>query len=113
MTSTRVLGTATKSAGTPGFQSPEQLKGESMSISSDIYALGAVMTELFGGKPIWENMSSHTIILNVAIKGIMPNIDHLSQPIKDIVRGCLCPLETRLKAEVILQAMCELTETVA
>lgn len=40
------------------------------------------MTELFGGKPIWENMSSHTIIiLNVAIKGVMPDIDHLSQPV--------------------------------
>ena len=52
MTSTRVMGTATKLAGTPGFQSPEQLKGENMSISSDIYALGAVITELFGGKAV-------------------------------------------------------------
>ena len=46
------MGTATKLAGTPGFQSPEQLKGENMSISSDIYALGAVITELFGGKAV-------------------------------------------------------------
>ena len=45
-----------------------------LSISSDIHALGAVISELFGGKAIWEIMLSHTIILNVAIKGIMPNI---------------------------------------
>ena len=78
-----------------------------MSIGSDIYELGAVITELFGEKAIWKNMSSHTIILNVAIKGIVPNIDHLSQPIRDMVKGYLCPLETRLTAEAILQAVCE------
>ena len=48
---TRAFGTATMKAGTPGFQSPEQLKGESLGTSADTYALG-VLTELFGEKPL-------------------------------------------------------------
>ena len=70
MTAIRVMGTATKMAGTPGFQSPEQLKGETMSVSSDIYSLWAVFTELFGKRP-WSNMSHHTIILRVAVEGVI------------------------------------------
>ena len=69
--------TATKAAGTPGFQAPEQLTGENLSKSTDIYALGAVLTELFGGKAIWENISGHTILLQEAVKGVIPSIDHL------------------------------------
>ena len=42
-------------------------------------------------------------------EGIRPSIDHLSQPIRNIVRGCLCSLETRLRAEVVLKAVYELT----
>ena len=53
-------------AGTPAFQPPEQLKGELCGEGSDVYALGCIMTELFGEKPIWSNLSPHTIILKVA-----------------------------------------------
>ena len=62
-----VFGTATKLAGTPGFQSPEQLKGENVTVSTDIYALGAIVTELFGGKPLWENVSSYAIMCQVSV----------------------------------------------
>ena len=108
MTATRVMGTATKMAGTPGFQSPEQLKGETMSVSSDIYSLGAVFTELFGKRPIWSNMSHHTIILRVAVEGVMPDITHLPQPIQAIVMRCLCPVKARATAEYVLKAVCDL-----
>ena len=39
-------------AGTLGFQSPEQLKGEGIGIHSDVYA------ELFGGEPLWSGLLS-------------------------------------------------------
>ena len=51
MRATRAIGTATMRVGTPGFQSLEQLKAEGIGISSDVFALGGVLTELFGGKP--------------------------------------------------------------
>ena len=47
-------GTTTSSTligGTPGFQAPEQLKGGKLTPKCDIYALGGVITELFGGEP--------------------------------------------------------------
>ena len=68
-----MFGNSTMQAGTPGFQSPEQLRGEELSTSSDVYALGAVLTELFGMQPIWKGLTSHSIIYNVAHAGNMPN----------------------------------------
>ena len=87
----RALGTATKVAGTPGFQAPEKLRGESLSTSADVYSLGGVLTELFGGQPLYSKMDAHTIIYQVAVQHIMPPFDHLDTPIKDIVSRCLCP----------------------
>ena len=48
MTMTRMFGTATKLTSMPGFQSPEQLRGDDVTCSADIYALGAIFAELFG-----------------------------------------------------------------
>lgn len=66
MRKTNVLGTATMRSGTPGFQFPEQLKGEAVTEKSDIYAFGGVMTELFGEKPLWDQLSPYTITFKVA-----------------------------------------------
>ena len=108
MTTTRVFGTATKLAGTPGFQSPEQLMGENVTVSSDVYSLGAILTELFGGKPIWENLSSYAIMCQVTVKEAVPKIDHLPPSIQAIVRRCLCPAQRRATAAAVLSLLCEL-----
>jgi predicted Ser/Thr protein kinase len=40
--------------GTPAYMSPEQLRGDSVSAKSDIYALGLIIYELFTGRRAYE-----------------------------------------------------------
>ena len=90
------------------YQSPEQLKGENVTVSADIYALGAILTELFGGKLLWENVSSYAIMCQVSVKGKMLKIEHLPSPVQIIVKKCLCPVENRATAAAILFSLWEL-----
>ena len=108
MTATRVIGTATMRAGTPGFQAPEQLRGEGISVSSDVFAFGGVITELFGGQPLWSNLASHAIMYKVAVQGEMPDTSHLPTSIQQIVQLCLCPVSSRKCAAAILHMLCDL-----
>ena len=99
MTTTRVFRTATKLAG------PEQLMGEDMTISTDVWA---ILMELFGGKSIWENISTYATMCQVSVKGIMPKTDHLPPSIQNIVKKCLCLAERRATAAFVLFSLCEL-----
>ena len=110
VTGTRIFGLSTMQPGTPGFQSPEQLRGEKLDVTCDIYALGAVLTELFGMKPVWqEQLTSHTIIYKVTTLNQMPTFDHLSQNIQKVVEVCLCPVELRASATTVLGMLCDIS----
>ena len=96
--------------GTPGFQSPEQLQGEKPDVTCDIYALGAVWTEPFGMRPVWqEQHTSHTIIYTVATLNQMPKFDHLSQNIQKVVEVCLYPVECRASTTTVLGMLCDIS----
>lgn len=109
MTGTKVFGVSTMQSGTPGFQSPEQLKGEKLGIECDVYSLGAVLTELFGMKPIWDSsLSGYTIMYNVTSLGQMPKHDHLPPNIQKVVKVCLCPIDVRASATMVLGMLCNI-----
>lgn len=85
MGTTCAFDTATMCAGTHGFQSPKQLKGEGSVNSSDTYVLHRVLTELFGEKPLWECRTSHVVVFKVAgeravlqLKHCTPAVGHCS-----------------------------------
>lgn len=49
-----LTGGAHGSSGTPGYMSPEQIRGESLVPASDVYALGCVFYELLTGQPVFS-----------------------------------------------------------
>ena len=60
--------------GSPAYLSPEQIKGESITPKSDIYALGLVIYELLTGNKPFEADSPATLMYR-----------HLSEPLPDII----------------------------
>lgn len=45
--------------GSPLYMSPEQVKGDSVDLRSDIYALGVIYHEMLSGKPVYDQLA-HT-----------------------------------------------------
>ncbi len=105
---TKAVSTATMQAGTPGFQVPEQLKGEGIGPHCDVYALGGVITELFGEKMLWGKISPHTIMFKVAVERTVPTTTHLSSQVETIARCCLCTQSERKTAIQLLKLILEL-----
>ena len=68
--------TKTMLTGTPGFQPPEQLRSESIGLTSDIYALGAVLLVLFSEKPVWPKLSPYQIMFKVTVSEIQQSFHH-------------------------------------
>jgi serine/threonine protein kinase len=51
--------------GTPNYMSPEQVRGERVAPSSDVFALGAVFYEVIGGRRAFEADSMHAVLYKV------------------------------------------------
>ncbi|MGE0454869.1 MAG: serine/threonine-protein kinase [Vicinamibacteria bacterium] len=51
--------------GTPNYMSPEQVRGERVTPSSDVFALGAVFYELLGGRRAFNGETMHSVLYQV------------------------------------------------
>ena len=65
------------------------------------------MVELVGEKPVWEKMSPHTIILNVA-GGRFPSVENLPPHVQRVTKLCLVPTAQRASASSVLKELCDL-----
>ena len=52
--------------GTPGFASPEQLRGDSLDVRSDIYSVGATLFYLLAGRAPFDDRDTTTLLKKVA-----------------------------------------------
>ena len=60
----------------------------SSSPKCDVYALGGVITELFGCKLLWPNKPAYRIMVCVTVEGEYPPTDHLCKQVRNITVQC-------------------------
>ncbi|MGP3967358.1 protein kinase domain-containing protein [Streptomyces sp. 6N223] len=75
--------------GSPGYMSPEQIRGEHPSEASDVFGLGAVLAYAASGQgPFGATDSApHTLMHRVLSE--MPDLSRLSGPMRELVARCL------------------------
>ena len=95
-------------AGTPGFQSPEQLEGKNIGTHSDVYAFGCIAFELFNEKPIWEGLSAHTIMFRVGVQREYPPLFCTDQRVSQILACCFKEAAVRGTAIDLLSLLCDI-----
>jgi serine/threonine protein kinase len=85
--STRATATATGAVvGTPGYISPEQLRGDPATVASDVYAVGVILYELVTGKFPFAAPSTHAMLVKQlmeplpAPRSVLPSVpEHVEQ----------------------------------
>lgn len=85
------LGGGDNLAGTPAYMAPEQLAGKSVSIKSDIYALGLVLYELFTGKRAHKGTTNEIINRSHGSTVTSPSsiVEELNPAVERVILRCL------------------------
>jgi serine/threonine-protein kinase len=80
-------------AGTPAYMAPEQLAGRGVSVKSDIYSLGVVLSELFTGKRLFEGTSREQLQRSgtSAPTRLSTLTDDLDPAVERVILRCLEP----------------------
>ncbi|WP_243741275.1 serine/threonine-protein kinase [Streptomyces sp. 8K308] len=75
--------------GSPGFMSPEQCRGETLTPASDIFCLGSVLTFAATGRtPFGDANSSMTALMLAIVQG-QYNLDGVPENIRRLIEACL------------------------
>ncbi|MGV9391367.1 protein kinase domain-containing protein [Streptomyces olivaceus] len=75
--------------GSPGFMSPEQVRGEKVSYASDVFCLGAVLAYAATGRMPFgtEESGMHALLFRIATEEA--NLTGISEPWQGLIAGCL------------------------
>ncbi len=103
LSGTYQMGSRTITAGTPGFQAPEQLRAEKLDELCDVYAVGAVAVELFSERTVWPSLTQFQIMCKVCVEKQLPDMDDLPPGIKAMCECCLGDRATRVSSAQLLK----------
>src|SRR5205085_4121757 len=81
--------------GTPGFASPEQLRGDRLDVRSDIYSVGATLFYLLAGRPPFDDRSTTDLLTKVASQpapSLVALRPDLPRRLSHVVSRCLAKL---------------------
>jgi len=75
--------------GTPYYMSPEQVRGEALTPSTDIFALGVVMYEMLSGRRPFEGETAQEMFFALLSSEPEPLRAPIPSEVADIVRWCI------------------------
>ncbi|MFG3495751.1 serine/threonine-protein kinase [Streptomyces sp. NPDC047928] len=75
--------------GSPGFMSPEQVRGERLTPASDIFCLGSVLAYAATGRSPFGTVDSGVHAMMFRIAHDEPDLEGLPAELDELVRGCL------------------------
>jgi serine/threonine protein kinase len=75
--------------GSPGFMSPEQVRGERLEAASDIFSLGAVLAYAANGAGPFATEDSAVHALMYRVVSEPPELGRLAGPLRELVESCL------------------------
>ncbi|CAL9357012.1 Serine_threonine-protein kinase PknD [Nocardiopsis dassonvillei] len=73
--------------GTPGFMSPEQVQGETLTPASDLFAYGAVLAYAAGGTGPFGEGAMPTMVMRIISRE--PDLSRVPEPLRHLVAACL------------------------
>ncbi|MDX3231229.1 protein kinase domain-containing protein [Streptomyces sp. ME19-01-6] len=75
--------------GSPGFMSPEQVRGEAVTTASDVFCLGSVLAFAATGRQPFGNVTSGVHALLYRIAQEEPDLVGLPEGLRELITGCL------------------------